>query len=202
MADITISGVAVLVTSLTSSDLLIAERVSDSVTVKITKANLIGATITGGGTLALGGFTLTVPASGTVALLGTQQSFSQQQTIAPTDAGDDGLIMNMPTSSTNGVGWRVQYNGTSRIFAQAKSNLNNVSLAAFDNGAGVGSLFQIGRNSNASTPAPGALLVSKSDGNSQFLWPDDSAIWRTLNTQPTNATMGGGNRRGNTDEPY
>jgi len=37
--------------------------------------------ITGGGTIALGGYTLTVPASGSVALLGTANIFTQDQTV-------------------------------------------------------------------------------------------------------------------------
>lgn len=40
-----------------------------------------GAQITGGGTIALGGYTLTVPATGTAALLGTTNIFSVAQTI-------------------------------------------------------------------------------------------------------------------------
>lgn len=36
---------------------------------KIQQSNLVGATITGGGTVALGGYTLTVPATGTVGLV-------------------------------------------------------------------------------------------------------------------------------------
>jgi hypothetical protein len=46
------------------------------------RSNLVGATITGGGTLATGGFTLTVPATGTAALLGRAQTFTQLQTLA------------------------------------------------------------------------------------------------------------------------
>lgn len=41
-----------------------------------------GATITGTGTIALGGFTLTVPATGTAALLGTANSFTLRNTFA------------------------------------------------------------------------------------------------------------------------
>lgn len=41
-----------------------------------------GTTVTGGGTLALGGYTLTVPATGSVALLNTANSFSVNQSIA------------------------------------------------------------------------------------------------------------------------
>lgn len=46
-----------------------------------TLTNANNTTITGGGTLALGGFTLTIPATGTAALLGTANVFTQQQSI-------------------------------------------------------------------------------------------------------------------------
>lgn len=51
---------------------------SDSRTLTLPDADM---TITGGGTLALGGFTLTVPATGTAALLAQAQTFSAKQTI-------------------------------------------------------------------------------------------------------------------------
>jgi hypothetical protein len=52
-------------------------------TITFTGALTIGAdtTITGGGTLALGGFTATIPATGTVALLATANIFTAAQTI-------------------------------------------------------------------------------------------------------------------------
>jgi hypothetical protein len=49
---------------------------------RISKANLVGANITGGGTIALGGFTFTVPASGTPSLLGTAQAFTALKTFS------------------------------------------------------------------------------------------------------------------------
>lgn len=192
MADIKISEIAVLVTSLTGSDLLMGERVSDGVTVKITKANAIGATFTGGGTIATGGFTLTVPATGTAALLGAQQSFTQQQTIAPTDAGDDGVIANMPSGTTNGVAFRAQFNGTSRAYIQITSALTQWVSAPWDNGTGVGALMLIDRNNNASTPAPGAVLFRQADAGASFVWSDNSEIMRVAATQPTNAGITSG----------
>jgi len=47
-----------------------------------TLTNATNTTITGGGTLALAGYTLTVPATGTAALLGTANVFTQQVTIS------------------------------------------------------------------------------------------------------------------------
>jgi len=55
-------------------------------------------TITGGGTIALGGFTLTVPATGTAALLATANVFTASQTITP---GTDvvGLVINKSSTA-------------------------------------------------------------------------------------------------------
>lgn len=75
----TINGLTVT-TSAASGDFIPIWRAANSDTRKITKANLIGAALTGGGTIATGGFTLTVPATGTAALLGTAQTFSALQT--------------------------------------------------------------------------------------------------------------------------
>ncbi len=66
---------------------------------------LSGVTITGAGTIATGGFTLTVPATGTAALLGTTNVFSVVQNItfgiaAATKA--DGLVLTNSTAATSG----------------------------------------------------------------------------------------------------
>lgn len=47
---------------------------------KTTRANLIGGLLTGSGTVATGGYTLTVPATGTAALRNTAQTFAGLQT--------------------------------------------------------------------------------------------------------------------------
>ncbi len=58
-------------------------------------------TITGGGTLALGGYTLTVPATGTAALLGTAQTFSAMQTFGAAITSPYWRIPNL-TGTVNG----------------------------------------------------------------------------------------------------
>lgn len=138
------------------------------------------------------GFTLTVPATGTAALLARQQSFTQQQTVAPTEAGDDGVIANMPSGTTNGVAFRAQFNGTSRAYIQQTSALNQFVMAAFDNGAGVGCLVIVDRNNNGSTAAPGAVLFRQADGGNSFVWSDNSEIMRVAATQPTSGGITGG----------
>ena len=98
MATTTINGLTT-VTSAAAGDFVPIWRASNADTRKITKQNFIGATFTGGGTIATGGntltvggtssingtltgtvsaagFTLTVPATGTVDLLGTAQTIT------------------------------------------------------------------------------------------------------------------------------
>lgn len=68
--------------------------------------------ITGGGTLALGGFTLTVPATGTTALLATANAFTAAQGITVDDAATSGpstlLTIDHTTSGVAGSGFGTQ----------------------------------------------------------------------------------------------
>lgn len=59
-------GQLTLVTSAAAADLIEIEVAASGLSRKITKANLIGATLTGGGSIVTGGFTLTIPKTGTV----------------------------------------------------------------------------------------------------------------------------------------
>ncbi len=70
-----------------------------------TLTNASNTTITGGGTLALGGFTLTVPATGTAALLGTAQTFTATQ-IVNAELDTRQLLKVRGTSGTTGYGLR------------------------------------------------------------------------------------------------
>ncbi|MGP1665191.1 MAG: hypothetical protein ACTS5I_04625 [Rhodanobacter sp.] len=81
MTTTTINGLANTMVSPASNDLLDIWNVAAGRLEKITRANLVGATITGGGTIATGGFTLTIPATGTVALKVIDNAFSVAQTI-------------------------------------------------------------------------------------------------------------------------
>ena len=133
---------------------------------KIQVANLIGATITGGGTIALGGYTLTVPATGTVALLGTANTFTADQTISKVS----------PTVSVTAT--------TGQAF---------LYIPNADNGNGAGHLIQIGRNSNASTPAAGYMIMVDKGGAAYSLWVDDGGNLRIQeNGNPITANDGAG----------
>ncbi len=57
---------------------------------KVLVSNLLGGTMTGGGVLATGGFTLTVAASGTVALLDVAQTHTAAETFTQVNIGTSG----------------------------------------------------------------------------------------------------------------
>jgi hypothetical protein len=65
VANVTIDGLTVT-TSAAAGDEIPIWRVANSDTRKITKANFIGAVLTGGGTIATGGFTLTIGANSAI----------------------------------------------------------------------------------------------------------------------------------------
>lgn len=79
MATTTILG-ETLATSADPSDLMLFWNVAGGYQRRITKANFMGGVLSGAGTIATGGFTLTVPATGTAALRGVAQTFSALQT--------------------------------------------------------------------------------------------------------------------------
>lgn len=65
MADVTINSLTELATNPAAGDFVPIWQVSSAQYKKITAANLFPFTVTGGGTIALGGFTFTVPKTGT-----------------------------------------------------------------------------------------------------------------------------------------
>lgn len=159
---------------------------------QITKANFMGATLTGAGTLATGGFTLTVPATGTAALLGTAQTFSAQQTFTnqlvsgPSSTTYDSIFVNMPTGTSGNV-LAAYYNATIRHQILAQAALSVYRLNSVDLGSTHGPHVEIGRNTNAATAA-GFLRSSAKDGTFYNSWVDASGNWRvSAATLPTSA---------------
>jgi hypothetical protein len=92
MADQTIHDENVVTTAAVADELLIW-RVANNDTKRITKANFIGVTITGGGTIATGGFTLTVAGNSTIngSLVGNVSGGGTLVTGGFTDRAGDGL---------------------------------------------------------------------------------------------------------------
>lgn len=85
-------------------------------------------TITTGGTLALGGFTLTVPATGTAALLGTANAFTAAQTITST-VGATALTLagGTQTSSFPVLDMTQTWNSAGVAFTALKLNITNTA---------------------------------------------------------------------------
>ena len=160
--------------------------------------------LTGGGTLALGGFTLTVPATGTAALLATANVFTvnqtigallgvnvtpvvgQQVTVLAAATTTKALLLNTPASSVAAIQeW--QYNGSIAVGLNVFATERSLTLVQFDNGSAQGCNIDIRRNSNVSTPAAGFLGLMNLGGTGYRIWPDTSGLLRIHTADPTNA---------------
>lgn len=118
MANVTI-GALTLTTSAAAADLIEIEVAASGLSRRITKANFIGATLTGGGTIATGGFTGTLPATGTFSLLGTAQTYSALKTFSA------GLTFGGSTLNTY-----VEATAFTPVLADASSGGNVATVAA------------------------------------------------------------------------
>jgi hypothetical protein len=155
-----------------------------------TITNIINARMTGGGIVATGGFTLTVPATGTAALQEVSSVFTVAQSFNPAAVGANAIVINMPTSTT-GTAMVVQYNSTNAIRAIVRAALNQFILDPRDLGNNVaGPQVTISRNTNAGAegPAPGALNLVRANGNATILWFDNSADLRFGSAAPTGSS--------------
>lgn len=80
MADKTINTLDTELVAVGANDLIGVWDVAAAQYKKAKRSNVVGAILTGGGTIATGGYTMTVPATGTAALLSRVQTFSAIQT--------------------------------------------------------------------------------------------------------------------------
>lgn len=90
-------GDLTLAASALDSDFIEFEIASNGLSRRITKANFIGATLTGGGIIATGGYTLSVPADGTASLLGVAQTYSAAKTFSSVIAANAGINFGQST---------------------------------------------------------------------------------------------------------
>jgi len=97
MANKTINDLTVT-TSAASGDFVPVWRASNGDTRKITKANFMGGVLTGAGTIATGGFTLTLSSSGTLALAGFSLTVGANSTV------NGSLVGNMTGGGTVATG--------------------------------------------------------------------------------------------------
>ncbi len=65
------------------------------------------------------------------------------------------------------------------------------TIGSYDNGTGAGPYLYIGRNNNATTPAPGHVHALDKNAVSRYLWIDSSGIVRTHTAAPTSTDTGG-----------
>ena len=96
-----------------------------------TLTNASNTTITGGGALALGGFTLTVPATGTSALLGTANVFTAAQAIAIADAVTN-TVTTLATLTHNSSGTPAASFGSRLLFNLDSATVDDRNAAAID----------------------------------------------------------------------
>jgi hypothetical protein len=143
----------------------------------------INGTLSGGGTVATGGFTATIPATGTTALRGVAQTFTKAQTIAPSTTGEVGLLVDMPSLSTFQA-IRVNYNGVERQQLFTDATTNRILLTAIDSGTGAGCYIVLPRNNNATTPAAGFVQLQNRSGTTYYLWVDDTGDLRLHTSAP------------------
>lgn len=86
--------------------------------------------VTGGGTIATGGFTFTVPATGTAALLGTANSFTAGQTIAPSSAATCLTLTGGTVTTSNPLVSATQtWNAGAVTFTGLFANITNTASA-------------------------------------------------------------------------
>ncbi|MBP8294183.1 MAG: hypothetical protein KAX65_15510 [Caldilineaceae bacterium] len=165
MADLTVDGLGELSSPAANDEIGIWD-VSAGQYLKIRRDTLVGGVITGGGTVATGGNTLTVPATGTAALLATANIFTAGQIINQSS---------IPLKfQAGGVDLVTFYN-------------TGIAFSPYDNGTSWAAFIQIGRNSNASTPAAGAINLQDKNGTARWIWPDGSGNLRVHTSVPTNA---------------
>lgn len=95
------------------------------------------------------------------------------------------LTLTVNAAAGNSQAW--QLSGTNRARIELRSNASLLVMEDFDNGTGNGPRLQLGRNSNASTPAAGFVRMQNLGGTGYRVWPDTSGNLRIGTSDPTNA---------------
>ena len=148
-------------------------------------ANLAGI-LTGGGTIATGGFTLTIPATGTAALLAIVQSFTRLQGFAPSPTNEPAINIAMP-SGTSAVAIKIEYINSQRAYVTTTATATQIGLAAADYGATIGPSVIIERNTYGSGTAAGNLRMMDKNGVEYYIWIDAAGKLRIGTTAPVSA---------------
>ncbi len=146
------SSAATNASNLTSGTLATA-RGGTGVSNAGTITNASNTTITGGGTLALGGFTLTAPATGTTALLGTANAYTQAQTV--TKANAVGLIAAYSGDANSYVSFKMGRTGADAEWGVAggAGQFTTAAVAGDSIFKAVNRAFFIDTNAGSGTPS-------------------------------------------------
>jgi len=173
-----------------STDLVPFWDVAAGAAKKTTRANLIGGLLTGSGTVATGGYTLTVPATGTAALLEAAQTLTGANMYLPASTGIAPITVNMPTG-TAVTAINMQYNSTNAIWFNVRATLEQLWFQSRDLGndtAGPG--LEIGRNASTGAvgPAPAVIRMYAAGNLARSIWVDDSGNLRIGSLSPTGNT--------------
>ena len=174
-----------------TSGTLSAARGGTGVSNAGTLTNANNTTITGGGTLALGGFALTVPATGTAALLGAANAFAGNNTFAGTSAFDGAPTARNSTqpewfleATGSSKQWSVRYRaGSSQL---SFTEIGVAEWLTITNGTGAVAFG--GTLAAGATTITGALTVN-SGGASSFT-AAASATTGALNVYPNAGASG------------
>lgn len=128
----------------------------------------------------------------TFAKLEKAQTFTGEQTIAPSDVASSCLLLNMP-ASTGAKPLIALYNGVVRLSMLANAGGTNLTIGGTtDAGANYGPYLEIDRNSNAATPSAGFLFLADLNATYRAVWPDNAGNLRISTSPPTNSSDTGG----------
>jgi hypothetical protein len=156
-------------------------------TLTLAGTSSLAGTVSGGGTIATAGFTLTVPETGIAAMRNTVQAFIKSQVMRPDTTNAVALTLDMPAGTTSYAS-EFQYNGVTRFRFVAQAGATAISMTENDLGNNVaGPYIRINRNSNATNPTPGFLILHDKGGTDRYLWVDTTGDLRIHTSIPLNA---------------
>lgn len=147
--------------------------------------DIITSVLTGGGVIATGGYTFTIPATMTAAGRNVANTFTKEQSVDYTDGTAIGLLIDAPASPTADA-MRIDKDGTAMIRVPVNAQ-PSIQLQPYDNGSGLGGLLTVRENNNATTPAAGAIRLYDLNGMDYYLWVDATGDLRIGTSAPTNA---------------
>lgn len=127
--------------------------------------------------------------AGRFAILANLQTFTATQTFAPSGTGANATVITMPTS-TSALAMLCKYGAVDRFYLTISAAATQLSLASADMGNNItGPAVVLGRNTNATNSSAGSFGgVRKGGGAVDYLWNDNTGVWRTNTSAPTGTT--------------